>query len=86
MTVCASFESSNVKFFYDPGSFEYNVKVRCVTCNVRSFHRASFHRASFVKISSLHLNWLLIYGHLFVPLVIMDKFNFDPQNPEMKMQ
>ena len=39
---------------------------------------------------SLYLNWLLKYAHLSIPLVIhvhvLEKFNFDPQNPEIRTQ
>ena len=43
----------------------------------------------------MHLNYkyqvttskrLLIYGHLYVPLVIMGKFDFGPLNPETTQQ
>ena len=39
-----------------------------------------------VTTSCLYLNWLLINGHLVIHLVIIEKFNFDPQNPEVRTQ
>ena len=69
MTVCENFKVPNVKIFYDPRDLENTVKVKLMTYNKRSCHYASW-----VKISSLYFKWLLIYGHLTTPLVIIGKF------------
>ena len=69
---------SSVKNSYDPCDLEDKVKVKLVL-----LYKRFAHYASLTKISSLYLNCLLNYGHLSVPLVITEKFNFDPKNPEM---
>ena len=59
------FQRFNVKNCCDPGDLENEVKVKFLTCNKRSYSYTSR-----VYLSSLYLKWLLIYGHLSIPLVI----------------
>ena len=73
MTVCANFEVPNVKTFYHLDDLEKKVKVKLTTCSKKPGHYAYW-----MYISSPYLKWLLICGHLFIPLVIMEKLNFNP--------
>ena len=71
MTVCATHKSFKYETFHDCGDLENMVKVKHMICIKRSCHHASW-----IWIWSLYLEWLLSYGHLSIPLVIMGKLNF----------
>ena len=79
-TLCDIQKILHVKVFLDHGDLEKKAKVKLMKCNKRTCH------ASWVLISSLYLTCSLINGHLSIPLVIMGKLNFDPYNPEIRVQ
>ena len=59
-------DSLKCETFCVKGDLENMVKVKLIKCNEMSSDNASW-----VQVSSLHMKWLLICGHLSIPLVIM---------------